>query len=73
MQISKLDKVLFPDDGITMADLADHDKAIAHAMLLWRRDRPVARSPAWQPERSVPERPESRRHHWRGAAPVWCA
>jgi bifunctional non-homologous end joining protein LigD len=42
MQISNPDKVLFPDDGITKADLADYYRRIAEAMLPWLRDRPVA-------------------------------
>src|SRR5215475_5126308 len=42
MQISNPDKVLFPDDGITKADLADYYLRMADAMLPWLRDRPVA-------------------------------
>jgi len=42
MQISNPDKVLFPDDGITKADLADYYRRMADAMLPWLRDRPAA-------------------------------
>jgi bifunctional non-homologous end joining protein LigD len=42
MQISNPDKVLFPEDGITKADLADYYLHMAGAMLPWLRDRPVA-------------------------------
>ena len=42
MQISNPDKVLFPDDGLTKADLADYYRREADAMLPWLRDRPVA-------------------------------
>jgi bifunctional non-homologous end joining protein LigD len=42
MQISNPDKVLFPDDGVTKADLADYYQRMAGAMLPWLRDRPVA-------------------------------
>jgi bifunctional non-homologous end joining protein LigD len=42
LQISNPDKVLFPDDGVTKADLADYYQRIADAMLPWLRDRPVA-------------------------------
>jgi bifunctional non-homologous end joining protein LigD len=42
MQISNPDKVLFPDDGVTKADLADYYQRIADSMLPWLRDRPVA-------------------------------
>ena len=42
MQISHPDKVLFPDDGVTKADLADYYRRIADRMLPWLRDRPIA-------------------------------
>jgi bifunctional non-homologous end joining protein LigD len=42
MQISNPDKVLFPDDGVTKADLADYYLRMAEAMLPWLRDRPIA-------------------------------
>lgn len=42
MQISNPDKVLFPDDGVTKADLADYYLRVADAMLPWLRDRPAA-------------------------------
>lgn len=42
MQISKPDKVLFPDDGVTKADLAGYYRRMAEAMLPWLRDRPAA-------------------------------
>ncbi len=42
MQISNPDKVLFPEDGITKADLAAYYEHVAAAMLPWLRDRPVA-------------------------------
>lgn len=42
MQISNPDKVLFPDDRVTKADLADYYRRVADAMLPWLRDRPTA-------------------------------
>ena len=42
MQISNPGKVLFPDDGISKADLADYYQRMADAMLPWLRDRPAA-------------------------------
>jgi bifunctional non-homologous end joining protein LigD len=42
VQISNPDKVLFPDDGITKADLAAYYQRMADAMLPWLRDRPAA-------------------------------
>lgn len=42
MQISNPDKVLFPDDRVTKADLADYYRRVADAMLPWLRDRPIA-------------------------------
>lgn len=42
MQMSNPDKVLFPDDGITKADLADYYLRMADAMLPWLRNRPAA-------------------------------
>ncbi len=42
MQISNPDKVLFPDDGVTKADLASYYERMAEAMLPWLRDRPAA-------------------------------
>lgn len=42
MQIANPDKVLFPDDGVTKADLAEYYERMAGAMLPWLRDRPAA-------------------------------
>ncbi len=41
VEISKPDKVLFPDDGVTKLDLADYYDAIADVMLPHLRGRPV--------------------------------
>ena len=41
VRISNPDKVLFPDDGITKADLADYYAAVAPAMVEHTRDRPL--------------------------------
>ena len=41
MKISSPDKVLFPEDGITKRELADYYEAVAPAMVLHVRDRPV--------------------------------
>ncbi|HEU5038673.1 MAG TPA: non-homologous end-joining DNA ligase [Nocardioides sp.] len=41
VEISKPDKVLFPDDGITKADLAEYYAAVADRMLPYLDDRPV--------------------------------
>jgi bifunctional non-homologous end joining protein LigD len=41
VRISHPDKVLFPADGITKADLADHYLAVAPAMVPLVRDRPL--------------------------------
>ena len=41
VRISNPDKVLFPDDGITKADLADYYAAVAPAMVVHTRDRPL--------------------------------
>src|SRR5918996_1203535 len=40
--ITRPDKVLFPDDGITKADLVDHYVRVADVMLPHVRDRPVS-------------------------------
>ena len=40
--LSHPDKVLFPGDGITKADLARYYADVADAMLPWLRDRPVS-------------------------------
>jgi bifunctional non-homologous end joining protein LigD len=42
VQISNPDKVLFPDDGFTKADLAGYYERMAEVMLPWLRERPVA-------------------------------
>ncbi|HEY2505324.1 MAG TPA: non-homologous end-joining DNA ligase [Streptosporangiaceae bacterium] len=42
VEISNPDKVLFPVDGITKADLAGYYERVAEPMLDWLRDRPVA-------------------------------
>ena len=42
IEVSRPDKVLFPGDGITKADLVDHYARIADVMLPHVRDRPVA-------------------------------
>ena len=39
--ISRPDKVLWPDPGLTKQDLADHLAAVADDMLPWLRDRPL--------------------------------
>ena len=41
VRISNSDKVLFPDDGITKADLANYYAAVAPAMVEHTRDRPL--------------------------------
>ena len=41
MTISRPDKVLWPDPGLTKQDLADHLAAVADDMLPWLRDRPL--------------------------------
>jgi bifunctional non-homologous end joining protein LigD len=41
VKLSHPDKVLFPDDGLTKADLADHYARVADAMLPHVRDRPM--------------------------------
>jgi bifunctional non-homologous end joining protein LigD len=41
VRISNPDKILFPDDGITKADLADYYAAVAPAMVEHTRDRPL--------------------------------
>jgi len=40
--LSHLDKVLFPEDGITKGDLIEHYRAVAGRMLPHLRDRPLA-------------------------------
>jgi len=41
IKVGKPGKLLFPDDGITKADLADYYAAVAKAMLPHVRDRPI--------------------------------
>jgi bifunctional non-homologous end joining protein LigD len=41
VKLSHPDKVLFPDDGLTKADLAEHYARVADAMLPHVRDRPM--------------------------------
>ena len=41
VQISNAGKVLYPDDGITKADLARYYADVAGPMLPWLRDRPI--------------------------------
>ncbi|MEV5593288.1 non-homologous end-joining DNA ligase [Streptomyces sp. NPDC052496] len=41
VEVSRPGKVLFPDDGITKADLADHYKAVARRAVPHLRDRPL--------------------------------
>jgi bifunctional non-homologous end joining protein LigD len=42
VELSRLDKVLFPDDGITKGELVDYHAAVAEAMLPQLHDRPLA-------------------------------
>jgi len=42
VEISNPDKVLFPDAGLTKADLADYYERVAERMLPYVRDRPVS-------------------------------
>jgi bifunctional non-homologous end joining protein LigD len=41
VKLSHPDKVLFPDDGITKADLADYYASVADVMVLHAKDRPM--------------------------------
>ncbi len=41
VKLSHPDKVLFPDAGLTKADLADYYAAVADVMLVHTRDRPM--------------------------------
>src|SRR4051794_14455650 len=41
VKLSNPDKVLFPDDGLTKADLAEHYARVADAMLPHVKDRPM--------------------------------
>lgn len=41
IDLSRPDKVLFPDDGITKADLAEHYRSVARRMVPQLRDRPL--------------------------------
>ena len=41
VKLSNPDKVLFPDDGITKADLADHYARVAELMVPHCKDRPM--------------------------------
>ena len=41
VRLSNPDKVLFPDDGITKAELAEHYARVAAAMVPHSRDRPM--------------------------------
>jgi bifunctional non-homologous end joining protein LigD len=41
VEITKPDKVLFPDDGITKADLAEYYAGVAGRMLPYLKDRPI--------------------------------
>lgn len=42
IEISKADKVLYPDDGITKADLATYYQQVADTLTRYTRDRPLA-------------------------------
>ena len=41
VQLSHLDKVFFPDDGITKGDLVDYYREMAPRMLGYLRERPL--------------------------------
>src|SRR3954452_11104340 len=41
VKLSNADKVLFPDDGITKADLAAYYETVADVMVVHTRDRPM--------------------------------
>jgi bifunctional non-homologous end joining protein LigD len=42
VEVSRLDKQLFPDDGITKGDLIDYYHSVAHLMVPYLRGRPLA-------------------------------
>ena len=67
--ISRPDKVLWPDPGLTKQDLADHLAAVADDMLPWLRDRPLTIVRA-------PDGVEGQRFYQKAApkhAPSWIA
>lgn len=67
--ISRPDKVLWPDPGLTKQDLADHLAAVADDMLPWLRDRPLTIVRA-------PDGVEGQRFYQKAApkhAPPWIA
>lgn len=69
MTISRPDKVLWPDPGLTKQDLADHLAAVADDMLPWLRDRPLTIVRA-------PDGVEGQRFYQKAApkhAPSWIA
>ncbi len=41
IELSNLDKVLFPESGLTKADLVDYYRRIAEVALVHYRDRPL--------------------------------
>ena len=42
VELTSADRVLFPEDGITKADLARYYADVADRMLPWLRDRPIS-------------------------------
>jgi bifunctional non-homologous end joining protein LigD len=67
VKLSNPDKVLFPDDGITKADLAAYYAAVAEAMLPHTRDRPMN---LWRWNKGIQDQVVVQQHLPKGA-PDW--
>jgi len=67
VKLSNPDKVLFPDDGITKADLAAYYAAVADVMLVHTRDRPMN---MWRWNKGIKE-PVVVQQHLPKGAPDW--
>src|SRR5581483_9347302 len=64
VHVTNLDKVLFPADGYTKADLIDYYLRMAPHILPYVRDRPMSMHP-------YPNGIDDRAHFWQKDVPEW--
>ena len=64
VEVTNLDKVLFPEDGYTKSDLIDYYVRISDWLLPYTKDRPMSMHP-------YPDGIHDQTHLWQKDVPEW--